>query len=78
MKEEILKAFLDHREELKKVYHTDKFPVRLATINLRIRLWNKYTCAELRKALDEMPEVERDENLSRRGSAVWRLKQCAN
>lgn len=78
MREEILKAFLYHKEELKKVYHTDKFPVRLSTFNLRIRLDNKYTCTELRSTLNEMPEIERDESLCRRGNTVWRLHSCAN
>lgn len=57
------------------------YPLRMATWNLRLAMESKFpgekwTCAELRKALIELAtegKVEKCKHESRIGQAVWRL-----
>lgn len=74
IREEILEIFHKVRDEQRVSLRGD-FAVSIATHYLKHLMKGKYTCAELRAELSVMPEIERDEYLSHRGNAVWRLKR---
>lgn len=75
--QEIIDIFNERQRQSDIVFSPWKERVTIATWSMRIALGEKYTCAELRKIMDKMPEIERDPYRSRRGNAVWRMKKPA-